>query len=241
MGSGPFPALLWSFPPSATFTNFPAPDCWVVLLLLLACVVVYSSHGRWVFPPSCGVFLSPPLSQAFPLLVAGCAPLRPLEPSSLPSLFIYSFRKDSPPPIFGAQCAPPSFPFVFIALIAYYSVSLFSPGGGPSVQGYGALALGCLWEYHGIAKLTLSGCSQAVWARVTGGPRALLVSPFNVKWRCSALAGGVEGSKFCLFLVVLPARCVSSVSPIFHHRRHAFCFLPLAAILEFSELHNFKK
>jgi hypothetical protein len=45
-------------------------------------------------------------------------------------------------------------------------------------------------------------------------------------------AGGVEGSKFCLFSVALPARCVSSVSPRFHYRRHAFCFLPLAAILE---------
>jgi hypothetical protein len=50
--------------------------------------------------------------------------------------------------------------------------------------------------------------------------------------RCSALAGGVEGSKFCLFSVALPARCVSSISPRFHFRRHSFCFLLLAAILE---------
>jgi hypothetical protein len=32
----------------------------------------------------------------------------------------------------------------------------------------------------------------------------------------------------------MPAKCVSSVSPRFHYRRLAFCFLPLAAILEFS-------
>jgi hypothetical protein len=32
----------------------------------------------------------------------------------------------------------------------------------------------------------------------------------------------------------MPAKCVSSVSPRFHYRRIAFCFLPLAAILEFS-------
>jgi hypothetical protein len=70
--------------------------------------------------------------------------------------------------------------------------------------------------------------------RATGSPGALLVSPFNVKWRCSAQAGGVEGSKFCLFSVVLPVRCISSVSPRFYFRRHAFCFLPLAAILESS-------
>jgi hypothetical protein len=65
-------------------------------------------------------------------------------------------------------------------------------------------------------------------------PGVLLVSPFNVKQRFSVQAGGVEGSKFCLFLVVLPARCVSSISPRFHFRRHAFCFFPLAAILEFQ-------
>jgi hypothetical protein len=42
----------------------------------------------------------------------------------------------------------------------------------------------------------------------------------------------VEWSKFCLFSVVLPVRCISSVSPRFYFRRHTFCFLPLAAILE---------
>jgi hypothetical protein len=73
---------------------------------------------------------------------------------------------------------------------------------------------------------------HAVWVRAIGGLEAFLVSLFNVKWRFSALAGGVEGSKFCLFSVVLPARCVSSASPRFHYRRHTFCFLPLAAILE---------
>jgi hypothetical protein len=46
------------------------------------------------------------------------------------------------------------------------------------------------------------------------------------------LAGGVEGSKLCLFSVIMPAKCVSSISPRFQYRRLAFCFLPLAAILE---------
>jgi hypothetical protein len=71
-----------------------------------------------------------------------------------------------------------------------------------------------------------------VWE--TGGLGALLVSPFNVQWRFSVPAGGVEGSKFCLFSVVLPAKCVSSVSPRFHYRRLAFFFLPLAAIWNLS-------
>jgi hypothetical protein len=70
----------------------------------------------------------------------------------------------------------------------------------------------------------------------TGGPGALLVSPFNVKWRFSAPAGGVEGSKLFLFSVIVPAKCVSSISPRFHYRRLAFCFLPLATILESPRL-----
>jgi hypothetical protein len=73
--------LLWSFPPTATFTSFPAPDYWAVLLLLPAAMFVYSSCGKWSSLLSCGVFLPPPLSQAFLLLVAGRVP--PLLPEPL--------------------------------------------------------------------------------------------------------------------------------------------------------------
>jgi hypothetical protein len=65
----------------------------------------------------------------------------------------------------------------------------------------------------------------------------LLVSPFYMKWRCYAQAGGVEESTFCLFSVVFPVRCISSISPRFYFRRHTFCFLPLATILEFYQTH----
>jgi hypothetical protein len=51
----------------------------------------------------------------------------------------------------------------------------------------------------------------------------------------------VEGSKLCLFSVIMPAKCVSSISPRFHYRRLAFCFLPLAAILESPLIFLFKK
>jgi hypothetical protein len=71
-----------------------------------------------------------------------------------------------------------------------------------------------------------------VWALLSGSMGALLVSPFNVKWRCYVQAGGVEESQFCLFLVGFPVRCISTVSPRFDFRRHAFYFLPLATILE---------
>jgi hypothetical protein len=98
------------------------------------------------------------------------------------------------------------------------------------------LAQACLWGYHGTAKLTWSMSSQAVWAPATGVPGGPPRFSVNVKWRFSAPDGDVEGSKLCLFSVIMPPKCVSSVSPRFHYRRVAFCFLPLAAILEFLEV-----
>jgi hypothetical protein len=81
---------------------------------------------------------------------------------------------------------------------------------------------------HLVVHIFPSHLGTAVWRRAG----ALLVSPFNVKWRCYAQAGGVEESKFCLFLVVFPVRCISSFSPRFYIRRYTFCFLPLATILD---------
>jgi hypothetical protein len=153
-------------------------------------VFIYSSSGKWVFPPSCGVFLSLLLLQAFLLLIAGrcccsCRPAclftahmgsgsspRPVQFSCLchshklscswllgvchhsrslqpgPACLFTVLGGIPLPQCFGAQGAPPSLLRVFIVLIAYYSVSLFSPSGGQSVQwGYADLAQGCLWNY----------------------------------------------------------------------------------------------
>jgi hypothetical protein len=41
----------------------------------------------------------------------------------------------------------------------------------------------------------------------------------------------MEELEFYLFLVVFPARCISSICPRFYFRKHAFCFLLLVAIL----------
>jgi hypothetical protein len=99
-------------------------------------VCLFTAHmGGGSSPLSCGVSSlchSHKLSRSWLL---GACPRSSQSLSGLPSLFLYSSGKDSLPPIFGTQCGPLSFPCVFIVLIAYYSVSLFSLGGGWSVQG----------------------------------------------------------------------------------------------------------
>jgi hypothetical protein len=121
--------------------------------------------------------------------------------------------------------------YLFLLLITQF---LFFPGVEVS------LSRGLCCSYPGLS-VGVPQYREAHLVRVfpshlgTGdcGLGALLVSPFNVKWKFSVPAGGVEGSKLCLFSVIMPAKCVSGVSPRFHYRRLAFCFLPLAAILEF--------
>jgi hypothetical protein len=135
-GKWVFPLLLWSLPPTTAFTSFPACGCWAVLLLLQASMFVYSSCVGWVFPSLLWSF--PPSTTLTSFPTPGCwacvpTPARASLASS--GLFIYSSGKDSPPDLFGAQGTPPSLPCVFIVLIAYYSVSLFSLGGGQSVYG----------------------------------------------------------------------------------------------------------
>jgi hypothetical protein len=100
--------------------------------------------GSGSSPLSCGVFLSPPLLQAFLLLVAGWVPL--LLPS-LARLFIYSYLRDFPssplqcswhPALFGmclfyCYCLLFSFFFVFPWVEVGLSRGLCWAGPGLSV------------------------------------------------------------------------------------------------------------
>jgi hypothetical protein len=125
-GKWVFPPLLYSFPPTATFTSFPAPEYWVVLLLLPAAVFVYSSHGKWVFPPLLWSFPPSATLTSFPACGCWVHLCSRQSISCPPGLFIYSSGKDSLPPIFSAQCSPPSFSRVFIVLMLI-SQFLFFP------------------------------------------------------------------------------------------------------------------
>jgi hypothetical protein len=157
-----------------------------------------------------------------------------LPPETLRPIWLDYLQSQEGFPSPNLRCSgcPTLFPMCLYFCCLLVSFSFFPGWRSVCPRSYAALAQACLWEYHDTVKLTWSMSSQAVWVRVTGGPGALLVFPFNVKGRFSAQAGGVEGSKLCLFSVIMPAKCVSSVSPRFHYRRLAFCFLPLAAILE---------
>jgi hypothetical protein len=61
--------LLQAFPFPSTLGEVTLPP------LSQAGMFIYSSHGKWVFPPLLWSFPPPPLLQAFPLLVAGRLPL----------------------------------------------------------------------------------------------------------------------------------------------------------------------
>jgi hypothetical protein len=107
-------------------------------------------------------------------------------------------------------------PHLFAMCLYCYCLLLsfsFLPGWGPVCPGgYADLAQGCLWEYCIPLSLPCLHLPKPSGHVCLAAPGALLISVFNVKWRCSVQAGGVEGSKFCLFLVALPSRCVSSIS-----------------------------
>jgi hypothetical protein len=193
-------------------------------LLSQACVFVYCSHRKWVFPASCGVFLPlplsqafllviteqcccscqppclftahvgsgssllscgvflpPPLSQAFPLLVAGCMALLPPEPLWPTRLVYLQSREGFPSPNLQHSVHPTLFP---VCLYCSYCILLsfsFFPGWRSVCPGvYAALAQGCLWEYRGTAKLTLSASSQPVWVRVAGRWRPGSLPDFSI-------------------------------------------------------------
>jgi hypothetical protein len=121
----------WAWLPLLQAFPFPSTLGEVIVhQLSQACVFIYSSCGKWVFPLSCGVFLPPPLLQAFPLLVTGLVP--PLLPS--PAGLLWGI---SPPRSLALRVPRPLcyVSFLLLLLIIQGFFSLFSLGGGRSVQG----------------------------------------------------------------------------------------------------------
>jgi hypothetical protein len=101
------------------------------LFLRPACL--FTAHvGSWPLPLFCRVFLLLPLLQAFPFWLLG----RCLRSCLLQLACLFTVPWGiSCPLLFSTQGTLPSSLRVFFVVIAYYSVSLFSLGGGQSVQG----------------------------------------------------------------------------------------------------------
>jgi hypothetical protein len=162
------------------FMSFPAPDYWVVLPLLPATMFVYSSCGKLVFPPLLWSF--PPFPGSFP--APGCWACAPAPTRASPACPACLFTVPGRIPFPQSSSLREPYPLSHTSLLFLLLISQFL--FFPQVQsvcpgGYAALAQACLWEYCSTVKLTLSPSSQAIWAQATGGPGALLVSPFNVK------------------------------------------------------------
>jgi hypothetical protein len=155
----------------------------------------------------------------------------PLLPC-LASLFIYSSCEPVSLPQSLELRAPCTLCYMsfFFQLFVYYSVCLvYFPPGRRSVfpEDYADLSQGVLRTAY--LHTWWSPKQVRNWCLAAWEPP---VSPFNVVWGCYARAVGVEVSQFCLFLVAFLARCISSISSRVYFRKHAFCFLPLVAILE---------
>jgi hypothetical protein len=137
-------------------------SCWQMCL--------FTAHvGGGSSPLSCGVFLPPPLSQAFLLLVAGRTPPLPPSRSGPACLFI----------VLGGIPLPPSLVLrvphllcdmsLFVLLITQF---LFFPRWGLVCPGgYADLVQGYLWKYRvplsspcGLRLPKPSGCGQLAGA-----------------------------------------------------------------------------
>jgi hypothetical protein len=137
--SGASLTLIW--PPQALFTQsslvcepllqaFPFPSTLGKMTLhplSLACVFVYSSSGKWVFPPLLWSF--PPSTTLISFPAPGCLVWTPAPAGASPArpgLFIYSSRKDSLPPS-SALSAPHPLSRVSLLFLLLITQFLFFP------------------------------------------------------------------------------------------------------------------
>jgi hypothetical protein len=190
---------------------------------------IYSSCGKCPFSPLQWSFLHPATFTSFPTprFLGVCHLSCLLWPACL-----FTVPWGIAPPLSSALREPCLFAMCLLLLlfvIQFGFFSLFSLGGGQSVQGAVLIwpRIVCGSTMCCLAHLvTCFSQASRSWCLVAREP-----SWFLMEWGCYAWAGGVKESGFCLFSVVFPVRCTSSVSPRFYFGKHTFCFLPLVAIL----------
>jgi hypothetical protein len=108
---------------------FPCPSTLgevTLHLLSQACVFIYSSCGKWVFPPLLWTFPPSTTFTSFPASGCWACAAAPAFSGQL----IYSSVKVSPPPRFGAHSTPPCLLCVFFFLLLLIIQFFFFPWVG---------------------------------------------------------------------------------------------------------------
>jgi hypothetical protein len=113
-----------------------------------ACVFVYSSHGKWVFPPLLWSFPSSTLTS-FPAPDCWARARLPPEPLRPTQLVYLQFREGFPSPNLWCSVSPTLFPAcLYCSYCLLLSFSFFPGWRSFCPGGYADLAQGCLWEYR---------------------------------------------------------------------------------------------
>jgi hypothetical protein len=200
-----------------------------VLQLLPAAMFVYSSCGKWVFPPLLWSF--PPFATLTSFPTPGCWAHATAPPRGSPAhpACLFTVPGRIPFPQSSALSAPYPLSRVSLLFLLLISQFLFSLSGGLGML---------LWPKLVCGSTTVPRSSPCPYLPKPSGRGQLSVRVPSL-FLCLTWSGDSlrqlevwRGSMFCLFSVILPAKCVSSVPPRFNYRRLTFCFLPLAAILE---------
>jgi hypothetical protein len=129
-----------------------------------ACMFIYSSHGRWVFPPLLWSFPRTATFTTFP--TPGCWACA-AAPAFSSRLVVRDFPS---PPLWCSGCPALFTMCLFCCYCLLFNFFSFFPGcGSVCPGGYADLAQGCLWEYHvplsspcGLHLPKSSGCCRLV-------------------------------------------------------------------------------
>jgi hypothetical protein len=113
-----------------------------------ACMFIYSSHGKWVFPPLLWSF--PPSATLTSFLAPGSCAHAPAPALSGQAWLVYlEFQEGLPSPSLWHSGHPILFAMcLYCSYCLLLSFSLFPRWGSVCPGSYADLAQGCLWKYH---------------------------------------------------------------------------------------------
>jgi hypothetical protein len=113
--------------------------------LSLACVFVYSSHGKWVFPPLLWSFPPSATQKLFHSWLLGMCPCSCQSLSSQARLVYLQFWEGFPSPLLWHSVCPTLFATcLYCSYCLLLSFSFFPRSGSVCPGGYADVAQGCL-------------------------------------------------------------------------------------------------